>query len=686
MELSRAERFEGPALAIGAVVRLGLILAAQPWEYVHGFLPFLLNLARHPSIDPWGAFLAAGGDAGAFPYGPLYILVFAPLTNLGGLFGGPGAVIGLYLSVLVLDILLFRTLRRMVVPERRSLVTFAYWLSPIVLYVCYWHGQLDVLPVLVLTLAFAMLKERRFAGAGFALGSAIAAKLSMALAAPFIWIYVITARRLRTVGARLIGGSIAGAAVLAPWIFSPGFRRMVFETPEAGRAFALAVPYGPGLTFYVLPLVFTGLIYAAWRIRRFNFEILFNLVGVAFFLLFLLTPAPPGWAMWLTPFLVLHMVRSNPIVWVLSIAFSLLLIAFHLTASTGAMLAGLDFTRPIDLGALVGRASIENLLLSVYLAAGGAFVAQMIREGVVNHPFYRASRAPMMLGIAGDSGAGKDTLAAALIDLFGRPSTALVSGDDYHSWDRHKPMWRALTHLNPRANNLRHFNEDVLALGRGAAIWSRHYDHGKGRMTKPHRIPPTDVVIAAGLHALHTPELNAAYDLKIFLGMDEELRRQFKLARDATVRGHSRASVLASMARREADSERYIRPQRDHADLILELRPLDIVGDEPRIGGAPVRLGLGVEARGPSDIMPLVRVLTGVAGLLVVPIDNPDGWPKILIEGDPSAADIAAAALTLTPNMFDFMALEPQWSGGLTGVMQLIVIDQVSQRLPLRKT
>ncbi len=247
-------------------------------------------------------------------------------------------------------------------------------------------------------------------------------------------------------------------------------------------------------------------------------------------------------------------------------------------------------------------------------------------------------------------------------------------------------MWRALTHLNPRANNLRHFNEDVLALGRGAAIWSRHYDHGKGRMTKPHRIPPTDVVIAAGLHALHTPELNAAYDLKIFLGMDEELRRQFKLARDATVRGHSRASVLASMARREADSERYIRPQRDHADLILELRPLDIVGDEPRIGGAPVRLGLGVEARGPSDIMPLVRVLTGVAGLLVVPIDNPDGWPKILIEGDPSAADIAAAALTLTPNMFDFMALEPQWSGGLTGVMQLIVIDQVSQRLPLRKT
>ena len=31
-----------------------------------------------------------------------------------------------------------------------------------------------------------------------------------------------------------------------------------------------------------------------------------------------------------------------------------------------------------------------------------------------------------------------------------------LSGDDYHLWDRQKPIWQVMTHLNP-TNDLRDF-------------------------------------------------------------------------------------------------------------------------------------------------------------------------------------------------------------------------------------
>ena len=687
MAVERLARFEPLGVALGAAIRLVLIALAVPWTFSHWFTPFLVHAWTAGGADPWTSFLAGGGRPEAFPYGPLYLLVFGPLTLAGQAIGGArGAVVGLGLTVFLLDIALLWVLRNLAGRSRRALVTFAYWLSPVVLYVGYWHGQLDVFPVLILSTALLLLSRQRFAGSGLALGAAVAAKLSMAVGAPFMWIYVTTARRLRPMAARLIGASLVGMATLAPFVLSPGFRRMVLETPESNKAFALAVPYGGDLRLYVLPLVFAGLIFAAWRIRRFNFEVLFNLTGVAFFVLFLLTPASPGWALWLIPFLVIHLARSSSGIWVLAAGFSTLFVLFNLTASTGPLIGALDLTQPLDLGALPDAPRLRNLLLTIYVAAGGTIAFQMLREGVLRQPFYAASRAPLLLGLAGDSGAGKDTLAAALRDLFGARSTAIVSGDDYHIWDRHKPMWRALTHLNPKANNLRRFNEDALSLGKGRPIRAPHYDHHVGRMTKPQVISPTDVVIAAGLHALHTPALNAAYDLKVFLAMDDALRRHFKIHRDVHERGHSLESVAASIAAREADSDRYIRPQVEAADLVLSLHCLDprlLVFGAPSKGALP--LGLSIEVTVAQDLSNLARALTGIGGLGVVQANSRPGWQKLLVEGDPTAEDIAAAARALVPNMLDFLSLTPRWAGGLTGVMQLVILDQIDQRLTSKR-
>jgi uridine kinase len=608
------------------------------------------------------------------------------LTWIGGLLDGArGAALGLGMTVLMLDLALLATLRAFAPPAQRGLITLGYWLSPIVLYIGYWHGQLDVFPVLALSVALFFLKDRRFTAAGLGLGLSIAAKLSMAVALPFMWIYVMTARRLRPMAWRLVRGTIAGLATLAPFALSPGFRQMVLGTPESQKVFAVAVPYDVRLLLYVLPLVFAALVFWAWRIRRFNFEVLFNLTGVAFLVLFLLTPASPGWALWLTPFLVVHLARSSRGAWILAVGFSTLFVLFNLSVSTGATLPWLDLSAPWQLSLRV-HPRADNLLLTIYVASGGALTFQMLREGVLRNPFYLATRAPLMIGIAGDSGAGKDTLALALQDLFGARSTAIVSGDDYHIWDRAKPMWRALTHLNPKANNLRRFNEDALSLGKGRPIRSPHYDHRVGRMTKPRLVQPTDVVIAAGLHALHTPGLNAAYDLKVFLGMDEPLRQFFKIRRDVHQRGHSLETVSAAIAARAADSARYILPQAAVADLQLSLSaqsPSELASPTPEARDPGLRLT--IEASATQDLTNLARALMAVGGLSVVQDALAGGRPRLIVDGDPSFLDVAAAAGALAPQMFDFLSLEPKWSGGLTGVMQLAVLDQVDQRLAAKR-
>lgn len=674
MDLSWFVRRERSAQVVGLALRVLLLGLAVPAIYAAWFLPFLSHVLEAGSLDPWSSFIRRGGSDVAFPYGPLYVLVFGPLSWAFGTISPRLAALGLGFTVLILDILLFLILRRLAPRSQGAIVTYGYWLSPIVLYVLYWHGQLDVFPVLLLAASLLLLRELRISQAGVMLGLATAAKLSMGLAIPFIWIYAITTRRLRDVAPRLVLGTLAGLATLIPFLLSPGFREMVLDTPEKDKVFALAIPYGAGLQFYVMPLAFAALIALAWRIRRFNFDVLFNLVGVGFFILFLLTPASPGWAMWLMPFLVAHMARAGRTSWALAILFSGLFTLFHLAASSGAA--------PLPFGGLFDVPHLRNLLLSAYLAVGGAIAFQMFHWGVVRDPFYRATRAPLVLGIAGDSGAGKDTLAEALGGLFGAPSTALVSGDDYHLWDRHKPMWRALTHLNPRANNLHGFTEDTLALANGWRVQAPHYDHHVGRMTKPLVTQPTDVIIAAGLHALYPAELLAIYDLKIFLAMDEDLRRFFKLRRDVIVRGHSAESVLASLGKREADSNRYIRPQANAADLIISLVPIDPRDvAEPLTSLGKVRMGLAVEARSTSDLTPMVRALVGVAGLSLVQEAGASGHGRVIIEGDPSPQDIAAAVRALTPDMLEYLALAPGWSGGLTGIMQLVVLDQIAQRI-----
>ena len=59
------------------------------------------------------------------------------------------------------------------------------------------------------------------------------------------------------------------------------------------------------------------------------------------------------------------------------------------------------------------------------------------------------------------------------------------------------------------------------------------------------------MIIASGLHVFYLPILRDTLALKIFLDMDESLRRYFKMERDVKKRGHTKVKVLKSLKERK---------------------------------------------------------------------------------------------------------------------------------------
>jgi phosphoribulokinase len=180
---------------------------------------------------------------------------------------------------------------------------------------------------------------------------------------------------------------------------------------------------------------------------------------------------------------------------------------------------------------------------------------------------------PIVLGVVGDSGAGKTTLTRGLIRVMGENSVVRLSADDYHRYERRERRARGITPLDPEANHLDILTQHVLHLRRGEPVLKPVYNHRDGTLEQPQYVAPAGFLIFEGLLNFHTETLRAAHDIRVFLAPPEDLRRAWKLKRDVTRRAYTTDEVLRELDRREADAERYVRPQRAHADIVVSFRP-----------------------------------------------------------------------------------------------------------------
>lgn len=268
---------------------------------------------------------------------------------------------------------------------------------------------------------------------------------------------------------------------------------------------------------------------------------------------------------------------------------------------------------------------------------------------------------PIILGVVGDSAAGKTTLTAGIAAILGPDRVSTICVDDYHRYNRAERRVMGMTALHPDCNNIDTMEHDLHRLAAGETILKPVYNHNIGDFDPPEAVTPRQFLIVEGLLGFATPSLRSCYHVKVYLNPPEELRYQWKLRRDCARRGYSPDQVLAELELRARDSREFIQPQRHWADMVVRFYPQPARADDQQLN---VQLTLRPTLPHPDLSEVIGRTNTNLP-VLRQRVGRDDGRLTEFLEVDgrvsnEQAADLEAAIWSYLPG---FQHLRPEQLG-----------------------
>ena len=532
------------------------------------FVPFL-SVSTGRLWDPWQIWLDSGGRTDAFPYGPVMFLFLGSLACLAKVMNTIFPFIGFETTIQILlsatAIFLEYLILRITWPERKKggSLRILYLAAPLPIYITFVHGQIDIIPAFLLLLAVVHSQKQNWLYAGLLLGASISTKFSMGLALPIVLVYFLHGRVKVDQAKRFVAGFLPIAVlVFLPAIWSSSYVTMVLKTPEVGRSLDFYLQLGHQ-NLYLLPVGYFVFLFLFWSLPRVTTASLGSFIAITLISVASLQTGSVGWYYWGLPLLPPLLSNSRSRLVALFLLWQISITSFYAYNNHEIQFRFMDSLQ------WKTNSTVSSMLFTIMLVSGFALLSRLIVEMDSHHDPYNLRKHPISIAIAGDSGAGKDTLTNAISSLIGKEEVSILLGDDYHIAERGDLVWRKVTPLNPDANHLLTWNQDLMrTLGR-KKTFARHYDHTNGHFTPLRMIVPSDFVLSNGLHALTLP-IASEMDLRIFLSMDEDLRVKFKLDRDIHKRGHTGLPDLKrGIQLRAKDSDKFIRTQRNLADLVI---------------------------------------------------------------------------------------------------------------------
>mgnify|MGYP000226215837 FL=1 len=268
----------------------------------------------------------------------------------------------------------------------------------------------------------------------------------------------------------------------------------------------------------------------------------------------------------------------------------------------------------------------------------------------------------IILGIVGDSAAGKTTLTKGIAKILGEENVTVICTDDYHRYDRVQRKELGISALHPDCNYLDVMQQHISLLRVGQPILKPIYNHDTGMFDPPEYIQPKKFVILEGLLGYYTRACRDAYDVKVYLAPPESLRETWKVKRDTRKRGYTEEQVLAALKQREPDSEAYIRPQRQWADVVVTFYPPKDHSEESN-GNLNVRLILRPTIPHPD----LVRLFENKPenGAVALELDRDMGKPVDALEIQGNATkeqviDMEKVLCSEVPYLADFCHVDSE--------------------------
>lgn len=179
---------------------------------------------------------------------------------------------------------------------------------------------------------------------------------------------------------------------------------------------------------------------------------------------------------------------------------------------------------------------------------------------------------PLLIGIAGGTGSGKTTLAQCMVRELGQQVTVLEH--DWYYLDRSAlpPSGReAINYDEPAALDNALLAQHLAQLRAGHSIECPQYDFGSHtRRSSTRRVAPSRIVAVEGILLFAIAELRDAFDLRIFVDTDDDIRLLRRIRRDLSERQRD----IDSVEQQYYGSVRpmhllHVAPSKRHAHLIV---------------------------------------------------------------------------------------------------------------------
>ena len=280
----------------------------------------------------------------------------------------------------------------------------------------------------------------------------------------------------------------------------------------------------------------------------------------------------------------------------------------------------------------------------------------------------------LVIGIGGDSSAGKTTLLKNLFELLGSQFIS-IEGDGDHKWERNDNNWKSFTHLDPKANYIHRQSEIIYELKNNRPILRSEYNHSNGKFNKPTKVNPKRYIAIAGLHPFYLPKQRKNIDLKIFINTDEKLRKHWKVIRDVKKRGYNPDDVIKQIKSRHKDSKKFIMPQMNFADMIIEFKSVDDfnIGDTNK----EIKLSLKVIL----DINIDLDILFKNFEFAYTWDYNDDLKTQFIkLDKEPNINFELLANKSIT-NIYDILPVKSNWYNGYAGLLQYLSLLMISENL-----
>lgn len=648
-------------------------------KFIYGFIN---EIGNKGFSNPYSIFK---NEINLFPYPPIMFLI----ELIGGIISiGVKNIfiknILFKIPSLVFDLLGLYFLVKMF-PDRRKYIGVLYFASPIIFYATYMHGQLDIIPtVFLLGSLYFLINKRNNMIFSIMLALALSSKLHILAIIPLLYLYIYKkdgfVEATRSVGISFL---LTILIILPFFDTENNFMKMVIMNKEQKGVTSIFLQYQNNRIYFSI-LAIMCIYLKAFSLKKINKNLLYSFCGVLFSIFLILVLPMPGWYVWIVPFITIFFVNVSMDKYVniyiylfLNILYGIYFIFAHRTAYTDLYFIhyNLNFLKVSD-------AMFINIVFTMLTAVLTYTSYMMYQLGIAESLFYKRKNKSFSIGISGDSGAGKSTLIEMIKNIFGEKNILFLEGDGDHKWERGDEMWKQITALNPKANYIHKQAEDLNKLRRSQNVFRVEYDHDTGKFTESSKVKSKPYIVLCGLHALYLPKMRKNLDLKIYMDVDEKLRRYWKIQRDVYQRGYKKEKVLESIEQRMPDAVKYIYPQKKYADILI--RYFDQTLEDYTIENYNVKLDLEITLNADVDLEDLILELQK-NGIYPRQDYKEDLTKQTVIfygeELNEKSINFSNIAEKIIPNLDEILNKDLNYENNLNGIIELIILVLISYKM-----